>query len=563
MTQAHQMSQLAAKPVATRVRADWLYAVAIVVFAALMRLAFFRGALGTDEIIYMTRARHLLVGDHVHATYIGGLRYGINAFQALSLWLFGSGVAGANGLFFVCSLAELVLVYCFAHYLWGRRAAVWAALALATLPIDVTLAGSLNPDCYLALVIGSSVVIFYFAQKEDRSALYFVAGLLAGWVFWIKESVIVYVGIFALLALSDRRWRTGWWWFALGAVLCLIVHFGLFWVAYGDPFYVLKAVHRTVEQTYVTLDIADTSLWTYFILLFVKVYHTGLLGWLALAGCALALSRRSEPGIRFVMIWGLGLLFIFSAFPISISPLKFIAKQSNYMEIFMMPLVLIAGWFLAQQQRHLGLLLGGVMVASGVMLSALEQQAVRVVTVNGRSAAAFAQAHTEIPVFGPRTAQRQSAVERLLRGSLDSNEDIRPIAELPRVSLDGGSRENIVAYVIEDPQMRNWSDAVSDGPLSQRLRECLVDVGPLDQGDLGRGRSVVAALRGVLSLLPAPYAASALKVTDAVWEVRPAKVYGVTRECARGAQAQSQRSRGTSPIFARLWRSSSPDRLNF
>jgi hypothetical protein len=540
MKRAWVTPELAEKPAAIDVKVDWLYAAAILAFAALTRLAFFRGALGTDEIIYMTRARHLLVGEYVDATYIGALRYGINAFQALSLRIFGNGVTGADGLYFACSLAEVLLAYCFAHYLWGRRSAIWAALALAVVPIDVTLAGSLDPDCYLALVIASSVVIFYFAQRKDRPALYFAAGLLAGWVFWIKESVILFIGVFVLLAVSDRRWRAGWGWFALAAFLCLIAHLVLFWVVYGDALYVFKTLHRTVDQTYVASDVTDTSLWTYLVLLFVKVYHTGLLGWLAFAGCVLALRLRGESGIRYVAVWALGLLLIFSAFPISISPLKFIAKQSNYMEIFVLPLALIAGWYLAQQRRELALILGGIMVLSGVVLSALEQQVVRVVTVNGRSAAGFAEAHPGTPVFGPLSAQRQSAVERLLRGSLDSNADIRPIAELPRVSIDGGAGSDIVAYVIEDPQMRHWPDATADGPLPQTLRECVGGGRPLDQGDLGRGRSIVEALRGALSLLPIPYAATALTTIDPIWKVAPAKVYAVSRECAQEARAQSQ-----------------------
>jgi hypothetical protein len=41
------------------------------------------------------------------------------------------------------------------------------------------------------------------------------------------------------------------------------------------------------------------------------------------------LTQRNQPEIRFVVIWGLGLLLIFLALPISLSPLKFIAKQSS------------------------------------------------------------------------------------------------------------------------------------------------------------------------------------------------------------------------------------------
>jgi hypothetical protein len=537
MSRPLRISPLSATRAAADARSDWACAFAILAFAALMRLAFFRGALGSDEIVYITRAHHLLNGEPMAATYIGALRYGINLFQALSIGLFGGGVAGAGGLFFACSLGQILLTYTFANHLWGRPAAIWSALALAAAPLDVTLAGGLNPDPYLALVISSSIVVFYFAQQEDSPGLYLGAGLLAGWVFWIKEAVIIYVGVFLLFALSDRQWRRGWWLFALAAASSLVAHLAVFWLLYGDPFYLFEILHRTVEAGYVAFDIADTSLWTYLILLCVKVYHTGLLGWLAFAGGILALLRRQEPGIRFVAIWGLGLLVIFSAFPISFSPLKFIAKQANYMAIFIMPLALLAGWFLAQQRRATMLLLGTAMVLSGILLSALEQQASRIVIVNGRPAATFAEAHASTPVFGPLTLQRQSTLQRLLHGSLDGSGDIRPISELQGIPLHGGSPGDVVAYVIEDPQMRNWPDARTEGPLSQKLRDCMAAPGQLEPGDLGPGRSVVAALRSTLSLLPADVAAAGLRATDPLWRVEPAQVYALTRECARGARA--------------------------
>ena len=237
--------------------------------------------------------------------------------------------------------------------------------------------------------------------------------------------------------------------------------------------------------------------------------------------------------------WCLGLIFIFTAFPISLSPLKFIAKQSNYLDIFVTPLALLAGWFLARQQRAVAFILGGIMVASGVLLSGMEQQVVRVVAVNGQAAAAFAETHAGTPVFGPLTAQRQSMVERLFRGSLDASSDIRPWADLSGVAPGEGSGGDVVAYLVDDPQMQIWPDATKEVPLSETLRRCLVPLGQLEQGDLGLGRSVVAALRDVLSVLPAPFAAASLRATDSFWQVSPAQVYVVTRECAHEAQAKS------------------------
>ncbi len=531
---------------------NWIYLAVILAFAALVRILFFSGGLGTDEIVYLTHAYHFVEGDYLRTTYIGGMRDGINAFLATSLWLFGRGVVGAGGLFFICSLAQVALAYSFAHHLWGRDAALGAGITMAALPIEVTQAGGLNPDPYLGLVIALSIVVFYFAERDDSPGLYFAAGLLTGWVFWIKQVVMVYAGVFVLLGLADRRWRSGRLWFAFASALLLAAQFVLFCLVYGDAFHFVKTNYEYVKQTYIVGNDSDTSLWPYFVLLFFKIYHTGLVGWLALAGCILALWRGPDPRILFVLTWGLGLIFIFSFTPISLRPVKFIAKQSNYIDIFMMPLALLTGWFLAQQRREVALLLGAAMVVSGVLLSALEQQVVRVVTVNGRSAAEFAQAHAGTPVFGPLTAQRQSALLRLLRGSLDSSGDIRPWADLSRLSPIGGSPSDVVAYLIEDPQMRNWPDATAAKPPTDSLRRCLVPAGSLAAVDLGFGRSVVAALRSVFAALPAPFGAAAVGATDPLWQVAPAQIYAVTRECAQLAQGlpASQTTRRVSPAFA-------------
>jgi hypothetical protein len=326
-------------------------------------------------------------------------------------------------------------------------------------------------------------------------ALYLLAGLLAGWVFWIKQPAIVYALVFPLLVRADHRWGVKRLWFVVGGTTLLVAHLALFWVFYGNPAYFFGIYHDYVKETYVAGDFTDTSLWPYVVLLFAKIYHTGLLGWLALAGCIRGLTQRNQPDIRFVMRWGLGLLLIFSALPISLSPLKFIAKQSNYMSIFTLPLALMAGWFLAQQGRTIAFLLGGAMIASGLCLAALEQQAISVVTVNGRSAAVFAKAHTGTPVFGPLTAQRQSKLQRVLRGSLDPSSDIRPLADLAQLPLADGAADDIVAYIIEDPQMGKWPEARRE-PAILELENCRAWVGQLEASDLGSGRFSACGIAG-------------------------------------------------------------------
>src|ERR1700759_4756941 len=88
------MTELSRSDLAVGVKTSWLYGILILLLAALIRLAFFRGALGTDEIVYLTQAQRLVNGDIGHPVYIGAVRYGINGFEALSIRLFGNGAAG-------------------------------------------------------------------------------------------------------------------------------------------------------------------------------------------------------------------------------------------------------------------------------------------------------------------------------------------------------------------------------------------------------------------------------------------------------------------------------------
>lgn len=165
------MFEVAKAPTAISVRSDGLYVALISIFATAIRIAFWARGLGTDEIVYISQAYHLLDAEFPRASCLGAVRYGINGLQALSIRLFGNGVAGAEALFFVCSIAGVLLAYRFAHHLWGRRSAIWAALSLAALPLDVTLAGSLNPDPYLGLFVTASIVAFYLAEETDHAKL--------------------------------------------------------------------------------------------------------------------------------------------------------------------------------------------------------------------------------------------------------------------------------------------------------------------------------------------------------------------------------------------------------
>lgn len=514
-----------------RLQAGWFPPLAILALAVALRLVFFRGSAGTDELTYLAQGLRLLHGDVGYSHYIGALRYGINGLEAGSVLVFGNGVGGADIPYMLFSLGEVLLTYWFALHLWGPRAAAWSGLAIATLPLDVALAGSFNPDCYLGFVISASVVAFYFAQRSDRAGLFLLSGLLAGWVFWIKQEVIIFGIVFAAFAIQDGRWRRGYLWFGAGGLIWLVLNLAFFGVFLGDPLLVFHVLTTKVGIFAHQQHDLDTAAWSYPVYLLVKLYHVGLVGWLALAG-AIAAFRQKDHGTRFVLIWACVLVLVFSLFPFSFSPFRLIPKQTNYMTIFMVPLAMLAGWFLSRLPLPASWVLGCAMIVSGVLLSALEQQVIQVSAANEPAEAAFAEAHAGIPVYGPMTAQKGSLLQTLLRGSLQPTNQIQPTDDLPKAAIPAEAADSVVAYVITDPQMRDWAGWYQQEPLPEPWRHCLVPVATLSPDDLGLGRPVVSAVRGAVSLLPHALATPILGATASFWQVQPARVFSVTRACA-------------------------------
>jgi hypothetical protein len=302
----------------------------------------------------------------------------------------------------------------------------------------------------------------------------------------------------------------------------------------GDPLYGFHIFQSHLSNDYLIKDTEDTSAWTYFVFLFVKVYHTGLLGPLALAAVISALRQPDDHDVRFVLIWACGLLLAFSILPISFSPLKFVPKQTNYIAIFMMPFALLTGWFLARQRLRVKIVLGGALLGSSIILAAMEQQTIRVVTANADAARNFVSLHPDVPVFGSETVERQSSLYRLLGGSLDGSKDIHKLADIKDIALGNGAPNETVAYAIDDPQVVYWAGARKESAFTDKIRRCGSSAVRLPlSSDLGWGRPIVKVIYDTIGLLPSPFSNPLHRQFEPIYNVAAATVYALSRECVR------------------------------
>lgn len=491
---------------------------AILALAVLLRQLFFGGPIGSDDVVYLGRTIDVGEGIWGPAYYNGGLRYGYNL-PSGALWaLFGPSMQSANLFSLLSSLLEIALVYFFAMKLWGLRAAWIAALIMALLPLHISVATSIHADPAAALFISLSVVVFYFAEQTKSRGLYFLCGLSIGYVFWVKELIIVYILMFALYALINWRWSNLWFFVGFGGLVMLLGHFAIMWAIAGDPFHGFRVYFMQISRDFIG-GTKETEPFYYFRYLLLDVRHTGLLGSLAALAAVVALARfrsRLDPGVAFVLWWAAGLLVVFSFTPISLAPFQFITKQSNYLNLFFAPLTLLAAWLLSQWSLRWCLAALLPLVALSIVLAGLKQQDTRAFVSNGRAVIAFAQANPEAEVYASVNNRNMSTFYTRLGEPLPT---VRTLGE-----LTSRHEADVRIFAVLDPVTQGWSPSDVD---LEAVPACWTHHGNLTPTGFGLGQYVAIAAVSVIDFVPAAIGDKIAGPFQALLFPEPAQVYAV------------------------------------
>jgi hypothetical protein len=337
---------------------------------------------------------------------------------------------------------------------------------MALLPLHVHLAGRVMADSPLGLLVTMTFVLLLEAELRNHRALYLLGGVCAGFVFWIKEVAIIFVIVPAVWACVRRRNVTGWMW-AMGAMATVVAaNFAAMWLLSGDPLHLVHAIvgsmkrYENVAQMQWTND--DRSALFYLRYLFVDVWHTWVLGYLALFGAVGALLRfrrspRSE-GVDFLLLWAIGLVGVFSLFVVSASPIRLIPKQTNYMTIFFAPLCLLGGMAIAaigNVAARAAIL--GAYAAGALLLCALEQVTIDTFTANSRSTLAFAAAHPDSSIYVMTNAERLNLWASMLRGSgVTPVHNLRSMSDLFDRNKRARPRSDQESFAVVDSQTIDW-----------------------------------------------------------------------------------------------------------
>ena len=487
----------------------WSALLALIAIAGLLRWLAYSGFFGSDEVTYTASAFRLLDGDWSVSSYVGANRYGVNLPVAFFGWLFGRNEFAAASYSLLSSLLEIGLVAWFGARMFGARAGILAGLLLATLPMHVHFAGRLMADAPLALAVTASFLFFWDGAVTRRPWSYFVAGVAVGAVFWIKPAVIFYALVFVTYPLVFRRLDTLWVWMIAGFALMMVANGVFFHVLTGNFWFAIENMAARVGSGYLEVQSSTGKMINepgyYLTYLFLKAYHTGLLGYLAALCVVIWWWRRrralgTPAALSFVGWWAGGLLLILSVLVVSLSPFILVPKQTNYMLMFVAPLALLGGYALASIPRRWKPAAVLAVTLPAVVLAMMLQATVTVFTANSKAllihSAALPDATFYANANGYRAGQFYALVNpgerkaRILRmgdwRELDPNVSADPLVE---------------RYAVVDMETIEWA---RDEPF-RRLEDrpgCWIPEGRLEPAVEGLGPSLINGMATIAGALP-------------------------------------------------------------
>ena len=263
----------------------------IVALVAAVEILFACGLYGTDDVLYALRGAEIASGVWRPSDNITEIRYGISIPIAAFVRLLGRNQPALVSWSFVCSLAEVALVFAVARKAWGTRAGVLSGVLLGLTPLHIILGTLALADAPLALALSLSLASFLNAERSRANGWYIVAGAAAGFAWWIKPNAAV---PFALVFVGYALWRRTWkreWSLVLASAL-LVAAAELMIPRLRRPLFGVKVLEYVSRHLRRRQSVWQSTPWFYFRQLFIDDAKPGCRRTRASGICCLRASRR-------------------------------------------------------------------------------------------------------------------------------------------------------------------------------------------------------------------------------------------------------------------------------
>jgi len=212
----------------------------IVVLAAIVRVLFFTGFHGFDDVFYIQRSYELSQGIFSLPTTHWAARIGLVGPTAVAYRAFGVSL-GTTVLFpFLCSLLTVVATALLGRRLFGEPVGWLAAFLVAVFPLDVIFASMLFPTAPVTLLCGIGYGAFLLGDAEARQGWYLGSGAAFGLACVTHEAALVALSFYVVHVICQGRPRKGH----------LLALAGFFMALAVDP-----VIHGFMGNPHVRLDV--------------------------------------------------------------------------------------------------------------------------------------------------------------------------------------------------------------------------------------------------------------------------------------------------------------------
>ena len=205
-----------------------------------VRLVFFGGLLGWDDIEYWEAARALGAGHYVPTSSFG-LRYTLTVPLALGQAWLGEHEWVLSLVPLAYSMAHLGLAWALGLLCGGRTVATVAVALLAILPLDVIAATDLHADLPLAVFLATAVYAVLRGERATRRrwAWFLLAGVALGLGVITKEVALALLAALALrrFGMPGRVDVAAYGWLVGGLLSVTVVEMVWLAVVTGNPLY--------------------------------------------------------------------------------------------------------------------------------------------------------------------------------------------------------------------------------------------------------------------------------------------------------------------------------------
>ncbi len=306
----------------TRRGIDWLLVLGVIVMAVGLFFMFMKPPALSDQVDYLLAAKDPFGAtlSHRHAR--------VGLIWPISLLIVASGYSELA--YYTVPLLTFVGlgagVWLLARILFGRWEATIAALLILLMPEVLLEVSYVLPDYTSTVFFLFSVVLLCGAgamdtsnpngeRRSQRPWVYFAAGALLGWSYLVREYMVLFFPVVAVLLILIRAPIRQWIVFSAGALICWLLELGWNWAVYNNPFARLETIlHAKLDRPLASSFYIEKDYTKAILTLFDSI--TSEL-WVAIVCIGVAISvgaifLRAKPW-KFLGIWCFSSFVIFTA----------------------------------------------------------------------------------------------------------------------------------------------------------------------------------------------------------------------------------------------------------